>query len=670
MPLINSLRTSINSTTAIRDFRRKDFGLSCINLIVKSCTKNAISTNKKQSLTTEIKTSKLIYDVLSKNLSTAYIFYGGNIMTLLDHFHEQNNYNKMQYFVPSSEMSAGFCSLGHNKAKNKCDSVIITTSDPGLTNVLTPLTDAYYDDIPLLVISGDVSTEMQGKNVFQSVPVLELTKAITYWNYSLNKTNEIFDVLSYALMLVKNGKQVHLNIPKDILNQNISNFDSINILKRKHHFLDNLNGKNIKVFSSDQIKDCDSNIIKPLDIETIQKDLLNQTSFCKTITPPLTIENIAEIINKSIKPVLYVGRGCINGSNELRQLAVLSQIPVTTTIHGLGIFEESHYLSLKMLGIHGSIRANQAIQNADCIICVGARFDDQTVGNINKYAPNAKHIIHINSNKNVFNKIISNSINIHGLCEKVLPELLKYITPKESIDWFKELNQYRIDFPYDPVGLKQQDILLLLDKLLDQLNLKDKLLITSGVGNHQMYAAQLLTHLYPNRFITSGSLGSMSSANSMAIGVKIAYSNFMVISIDDNQSFNMVNDLKMILNYNIAIKIIIMNDSKHSMVNIWKKLFFNNNIVTTETINPDYNILAYAYNIKCIEINKSMNLSIIEQQIRYFLHYDIDKPIILNCIIDSDFCLPLIPPGNTLNDMLTYHTYNDHKKNKFKINRI
>ena len=323
-----------------------------------------------------------------------------------------------------------------------------------------------------------------------------------------------------------------------------------------------------------------------------------------------------------------------------------------------------------MLGIHGSIRANQAIQNADCIICVGARFDDQTVGNINKYAPNAKHIIHINSNKNVFNKIISNSINIHGLCEKVLPELLKYITPKESIDWFKELNQYRIDFPYDPVGLKQQDILLLLDKLLDQLNLKDKLLITSGVGNHQMYAAQLLTHLYPNRFITSGSLGSMSSANSMAIGVKIAYSNFMVISIDDNQSFNMVNDLKMILNYNIAIKIIIMNDSKHSMVNIWKKLFFNNNIVTTETINPDYNILAYAYNIKCIEINKSMNLSIIEQQIRYFLHYDIDKPIILNCIIDSDFCLPLIPPGNTLNDMLTYHTYNDHKKNKFKINRI
>ena len=249
-------------------------------------------------------------------------------------------------------------------------------------------------------------------------------------------------------------------------------------------------------------------------------------------------------------------------------------------------------------------------------------------------------------------------------------ELLKYITPKESIDWFKELNQYRIDFPYDPVGLKQQDILLLLDKLLDQLNLKDKLLITSGVGNHQMYAAQLLTHLYPNRFITSGSLGSMSSANSMAIGVKIAYSNFMVISIDDNQSFNMVNDLKMILNYNIAIKIIIMNDSKHSMVNIWKKLFFNNNIVTTETINPDYNILAYAYNIKCIEINKSMNLSIIEQQIRYFLHYDIDKPIILNCIIDSDFCLPLIPPGNTLNDMLTYHTYNDHKKNKFKINRI
>jgi thiamine pyrophosphate-dependent acetolactate synthase large subunit-like protein len=196
--------------------------------------------------------------------------------------------------------------------------------------------------------------------------------------------------------------------------------------------------------------------------------------------------------------------------------------------------------------------------------------------------------------------------------------------------------------------------------IIDGLNMilnKYNTIINTGVFNHQMFESQLIDHIVPNHFITSGSLGTMGSANSMAIGAKIANPNKMVISIDGDQSFNMMNDLKMILNYNVPIKMIIMNDSKQSMVNVWEKLFFNNNITATESINPNYYLLAKAYGIKCINIDKSLSLDHIEKKINKFIEYDNTKPIMLNCIVDSDYCLPLVAPGKGLDEMITYHNF-------------
>ena len=599
------------------------------------------------------KVSTMIYNSISKNMSTAYLFSGGSIMSLINEFHPKNNINKMKFYVPSSEMSAGFCSLGHNKSVNKCDSVIITTSGPGITNIITPLTDAYCDGIPLLVISGDVSTDMAGKHAFQEAPALKLTKPITYWNYSLTNPSETQDVLEYALKLINNNKQVHINIPKDILNKEIN----INDIKEKYNF--NTQKKNFVISNS-----------------IISKSWLTLTKNITLSNPPNNkqlnkkIIEISNLINNSKKPVLYVGRGCIHCSDELRLLAIKANIPVTTTLHGLGIFDETHFLSLKMLGMHGSERANHAIQLSDCIICIGARFDDRTVGNINYYAPNAKNIIHINSDNTVFNKVIKNTINIYGDSLNILTELLPLINNNYNLEWLSELQKYNVNFYYNNIGLKQQDILDILNNELSNFpEIKNKLLITTGVGNHQMYASHFITHTYPNRFITSGSLGSMGSGNPMAIGAKIGNPNYIVLSIDGDQSFNLLNDLKMIMNYNIPIKIMIMNDSKQSMVNIWEKIFFNNNIVATETINPDYNLLGNAYNIKTIEINKYMDKINIQNNIIEFINYDLNKPIILNCIIDSDYCLPLVPPGNALNDMITHNNINDYNKNN-KSNNI
>jgi acetolactate synthase-1/2/3 large subunit len=424
--------------------------------------------------------------------------------------------------------------------------------------------------------------------------------------------------MEYAFHLTSQNKQVHINIPKDILN------------KVESHKWESHTCKSLEI----------NNLMPPISYNLLE---------------------IADIINISKKPILYVGRGCNEAYEEVRNLAKIGDIPITTTLHGLGIFDENDNLSLKMVGMHGSQRANIAIQNADCIICIGARFDDRTVGSIEKYAPHAKYIIHINNDITSFNKVINKSINIHGDAKEILFELNNYIDSKFNIYWNNYLKTIPIDFPYtvDTLNqLKQQDVLLLFNNELDKLDIKKDIIITTGVGNHQMYAAQLITHKYPNRFITSGSLGTMGSSNSMAIGCKIANPDKIVFSIDGDQSFNMMNDLNMILNYNIPIKIMIMYDSKQSMVNIWEKLFFNNNIVATERINPNYKLIAEAYNINYLELHNNLSEKSMRNIIKQFILDD--KPVLLNCIVGSDFCLPLVPPGKGLDEMITYKNINNY----------
>jgi acetolactate synthase-1/2/3 large subunit len=593
-----------------------------------------------------MKVKQCIANYINNNFKVSYAFSGGSIMSLIDII-------KIKMIIPKCESSGGFMSLGYNKSTNDCKSLNIVTSGPGITNALTSITDAKCDNIPLLTISGDVSVNMMGKHVFQEAPAIELTKSITSWNYTLFDSSETKSMMNRTLELLKKGKQVHLNLPKDVLNMDIKN----------------------------------------------NKDI----EFAKEIEYPkytmYEILDIAKIINNAERPVLYIGKGCINAVSPLKKLALMRNIPVTTTLHGLGTYDEKHYLSLKMLGMHGSERANYSIQNADCIICIGARFDDRTTGNLDFYAKKAKYIIHINNDYSSFNKVIPNTINIYGDANDVLTDLNHHIVPKyqnhleysnvsmilynwnnpksnqdksllslpnyiEKYDnlyqnndhWIKYLKSYRIDFPYNTNTLKQQHILNILDMEIDKLDIRKDIFYVTGVGNHQMYAAQLLTHQYPNRFITSGSLGTMGSCNSMAIGVKIAHPDKIVIAIDGDQSFNMMNDLKTIMNYNIGIKMIIMNDSKQSMVNVWEKLFFNN-VVATETKNPNYELIAKAYDIECITINKEMSLDEIQNNINKFLVYDNNKSIILNCIVESDYCFPLVPPGNALDNMITYENF-------------
>jgi len=559
-----------------------------------------------------MKVSDHIYKILSNRIKNYYCFSGGAIMPLIDKFHITNNYNKIRYYIPSSESSAGFCSIGHNKIMNKLDSIVITTSGPGLTNTLTALTDAYCDKIPFFLISGDVATYAKGTRAFQECPSLELTKHITDWNFNLTDSKDVDDIFNYAFYLTSKNSQVHINLPKDILN---SDYLFVN---KKTYF---------SFYNKVQSNTCKDN-----------EDII--------------INNIADIINNSIKPIFFIGKGCIDASDILRKISTCSDIPVTTTLHGLGTLDERcQRVSLKMVGMHGSERANNAIQNSDCIICIGARFDDRTTGNTSLYAPKAKNIIHINNDEKVFNKVIKNTINLKMDSKLFLEKISTKIKIKRNHTWINELKKFRVDFPYKKDKIKQQDILFELNKQLLENDFFENVIFTTGVGNHQMFAAQFLTHCFPNRFITSGSLGVMGSCNSMAIGVKIANYDKTVIAIDGDQSFNMLNDLNMIKNYNIPIKIIIMNDSNQSMVATWEKIFFEGRITATKVENPCYNKLFESYGIKSIEINSSTNN--ISDPIKEFLNYDNNLPILLNCIVNSDYCLPLSIPGKALDEMIT-----------------
>lgn len=562
---------------------------------------------------------------INNNFKLCVGYSGGAIMPIF-------NGLKIPLIVPSSEASATYIMKGYNKATNNTKCLTIVTSGPGLINCATPIADMYYAKVGGLIISGDVPKEKKNKYVFQDGPLIEITKHITNFNYSLEQVSLTKSIINYIDYLLKNNQTVHLNLPKNIFNEIILN----------------------------------------------NQEYENKINFNYSSYTEEDINNISSIIFNSKRPVIICGRGCIDAVREIDYLSFIKNIPVTTTLHGLGVYNENNFLSLKMLGMHGSEIANIAIQNADCVICLGAKFDDRIIGKIDDFAKKAKHIIHVNNDLAVFNKVLNNTINIHGRVKDVLNDVNKFFSKtklnrynflsinNKNDDWILFLSKFRKTFPYKQNVLKQQDVLLFLNAEINKLDIKDKIMFVTGVGNHQMYSAQLLTHEYPNRFITSGCLGVMGSCNSMAIGCKLAYEDRIIIAIDGDQSFNMMNDLKTLMNYNIGIKIILMNDGKQSMVNIWEKLFYNK-IVATETINPNYEYLAGAYDIKYISINNETNRDEIKKKIKYFLEYDNSKSIILDCFVKSDYCFPLVPPGNALDQMLTYDNFNNFETNNNQI---
>lgn len=573
--------------------------------------------------------------LIQNNTKNVFMYSGGAIMTLIDCFYNQN---KINYFINTHEQHLGHSATGYARSTGN-PGICIVTSGPGITNMITPMLDAQNDSCPLIVFSGNVPKRNMGTNAFQEAPAIEITKPFTKWSYCVDNIDELGDVCDEAFKISQLGKKgvVHIDLPKCILSSKkktkIYSFRN-NKVKQKNKTYNKNNKKN--------------NIL-----------LKNKSN----------INEIVKVINNSKKPIFYVGQGCNDYSCELRTLINKSNIPITTTIHAMGVYNETKPLSLKFLGMHGSVYANKSIQEADCIIAVGSRFDDRTTGNLDLYAPKAKKafndknggIIHCNINKNEIGTIVDTHYNINADCGDFIKLITDKIIYKERTKWLSQINDWKNEFPFtynDTDTLLTQDVLKMLNEHLIN---KEKFLFTSGVGNHQMMAAQFIDWTHPKSFISSGSLGVMGFGLPAAIGVAIGNPDKTVIDIDGDGSFLMtLSDMKTARQYNLKnLKVLLLNNKKLGMVDTWEKLFYNNRITATDNSHAPvfYDVAkTFGFNVLKCDNKKDLNKTIHE-------FIKTPGPLLCEFNVGSTECFPLVAPGKALDDIIINNTSNINMEN-------
>ena len=587
---------------------------------------------------------QVIFDkLLDHGVSDVFLYSGGSIMSVIDTFYNDGiNEPKIKYYINAHEQSLGHSATGYAKSTGKTG-VAIVTSGPGLTNMVTPILDATNDSTPLVVLSGQVPLFAMGTNAFQECPATEITKSITKWNYCVKDPNELSDVIDYAFQVANDGKKgaVHVDLPKCVIAGTLDIRNQIKVPKqhKTYHFA-----------------------------PFVSKN--NQQSFTKYV------KKIATVINKSERPVLYVGQGAKHIPELIRELVKKGNIPITTTIHGLGIVDETDNLSLKMVGMHGHPAANECIQESDCVISIGTRFDDRTTGNLEKYAPEAKRaakegrggIIHCNINQYEMDNVVKPDYPINCDAELFVRTLLPYISSKthktlycthnmkKRKEWLKRVKKkkQKYVFTYDKAQnnkIKTQSVLIELNKQLYDKNLMDKTFFSTGVGNHQMMMTNFIDHAHPERVLTSGSLGVMGAGLPYAIGAQIAHPDSLVIDIDGDSSFNhTLSELKTIQEYNLPVKIFVCNDKNQSMVRVWEELFFNERYTATQCEkNPKYHKLAESYDIKGLYCDNYDDLPIIINEA-----LETNGPVLVNFRVETDKCYSLVPPGNGLDEFKLY----------------
>lgn len=570
-------------------------------------------------MNSSISGGQIIYNKLrEKNVTDVFLYSGGAIMPAVDSFYK----NEIKYYINTHEQSLGHAATGYAKSSGK-PGICMVTSGPGLTNMITPITDATNDSTPLIVFSGNVPKKAMGTQAFQECPSVDITKPVTKWSYCVDNVNELSDIIDEAFRIATTGKKgaVHIDLPKCITTAETS--------------VD-------KIYNTFIHTDINYNNILGVNIDIVSK-----------------------LINKSKSPVIIAGQGCNEGYELLRKFAITGNIPVTTTIHGMGIFDEREPLSLKFLGMHGNPAANFAVQKSDLIINLGSRFDDRTTGNVAKYAPeafkaakeNRGGIVQVNLNRSELSKNIKSHYNFHTKCDLFLKELLPNIEYRDRTNWLEQIETWKQKYPFDIA--RCSDGLLNTQMVIQSINKnmpnKRRYRITTGVGNHQMWAAQFIDYRKPQTYISSGSLGVMGAGLPYAIGVQIANPNDLVIDIDGDGSFNhTLAELKTISNYDLPIKIAVMNDGHMSMVRVWEKLFFNRRYTATNLgKNPDYCSLGKSFGIKTLKCSSEDTL---DKDVTYFLNYP--GPILCEFNVKTDICYPLVKPGNALDDMFLYQVEN------------
>ena len=535
---------------------------------------------------------------------------GGAVIPIYDEIY---SFDKIKHYFARHEQGAVHAADGYARVSGKVG-VCLATSGPGATNLVTGIMTAHMDSIPLLAITGQVRSNLLGRDAFQETDIVGITVPITKGNYLVQNIKDIPRIIKEAYFIASTGRPgpVLVDIPNDIQQQEIS-YDEFN-----------------KLFD------------KEVQLEGYDPTYVGH---------PVQIKRALSLIKKAKKPLIIAGAGVIKSqaSKELFELANKIDMPVTTTLLGLGAFPENHDLSLGMLGMHGTVPANYATDEADLVIAAGIRFDDRIAGNPSKFCERAK-IIHIDIDPAEIDKNKKADVPIVGDLKNVLSEINKELEPQDHKEWTDKVKEWKKEYPlaHRDVGkdkLLPQEVLKAINDILDG----DTIVVTD-VGQHQMWAAQYMTYKNANSIVTSGGAGTMGFGVPAAIGAQVGARDKKVVLIIGDGGFQMtLEEIMMIRQYNLPVKVVIINNSFLGMVRQWQELFKDRRYSFVDLeCNPDFVKIADAYGIKSERLQTKADL---ENKLKDLILSD--EGVILDCIVEKEEnVFPMIPAGKTVSQMI------------------
>lgn len=528
---------------------------------------------------------------------------GGAVIPLYDTLPQ---YSQLRHVLVRHEQGAAHAADGYARATGKVG-VCLATSGPGATNLVTGIANAFLDSVPVVAITGQVARAFIGKDAFQETDITGITLPITKHNYLVLDVNSLTTVVKHSFHLARTGRTgpVLIDIPRDV-------------------FLEQT--------------------------EFIYPNEIDLPGYKPTLQGhPTQVQKAAKLINESERPVILAGRGVVisRAFEELRELAEAAQIPVITTLLGVGCFPENHVLSYGMAGMHGMVYANLGIEHADLIMAIGMRFDDRVTGKISAFAPNAR-IIHIDIDPAEIGKNVRVDVPIVGDAKMVLQALNKQLVPIARQEWLKQLDEWRRERPLLEIrehdGLLPQYVVRQIYEIT-----KGEAIIVTGVGQHQMWAAQHYWYNKPNSLISSGGLGAMGFGLPGAIGAKIGCPDRTVWLIDGDGSFQMtLHELATAVQEQAAIKIAIINNGYLGMVRQWQQLFYKGRYVATPLSCPDFVKIAEGYCLPGIRVKRREEVvPALEQAMAH------PGPFLIDFMVEpEENVYPMIPPGATLSEVI------------------
>ncbi|RMA96001.1 biosynthetic-type acetolactate synthase large subunit [Hydrogenothermus marinus] len=559
----------------------------------------------------------IIVDVLlEEKVDTIFGLPGGAIMEVYDALFNAPFKN----ILTRHELAACHMADGYARATGKVG-VVMATSGPGATNLVTGLATAHMDSSPIVAITGQVPTHYIGTDAFQEADVTGITRPVTKHNFLVTDIKDLALILREAFYIARTGRPgpVLVDIPKDITQQ-------------------------VYDYKMPTEKDVEDALpgYKPHYEGNIAQ-----------------IKKAAKLIRQAKRPVLYVGGGAVasEANKELVKLAELAKIPVTTTLMGKGAFPEDHPLALHMLGMHGTYYANMAVYNCDLLIAVGARFDDRVTGKIDEFAPEAK-IIHIDIDPASISKTIEVDVPIVGDVKKVLQKLIKQLERKPieweeaRESWLKLIEKWKRE---NPLTYDRKSKIIKPEYVVEEIYkaTKGEAIITAGVGQHQMWAAMFYKYKFPRQFINSGGLGTMGFGFPAAVGAKIARPDKEVIAIEGDGSFLMnIQDITTAVQYRIPVKVAILNNEFLGMVRQWQEFFYDSRYSSVcLSTQPDFVKLAESFGAVGLRATKPSEVRKVLDEAMSIN----DRPVIMDFAVDrEENVLPMVPAGKSYREMILH----------------